>query len=143
MTLTWQPITNTGGNDGLPYVLASSSPKRGSGSKVVLSSQFSHHRASEAVQYPRAVSAEFFDRGNASTTFTAIVHYEFGSVRDCAKFQAGLGNALGGRGDLLIAYEDGGSDRLPGAVWSTVPVGPKLGITATIAFTFTGQAMEA
>ena len=141
MKLTWQPIDNEGTNDGAPYVLAIFTPRSGAGSKIVLTSGFTHQRASEVAQYPRADSSEFFDRGNASTAFSAVVHYEFATVRECSMFQARLGNALGGRGNLKIEYPDGGADTLPGAVWGAIPVGPKLGITATIQFTFTGEAM--
>jgi hypothetical protein len=142
MTLTWQPIDNAGAADGSPFVIASTLPTRGAGSKVVLSTQFIHSRAAESVQYPRAESADFFDRANASTTLQAVVHYEFASVRECGQFQARLGNALGGRGDLTIEYGDGGEDTLPRAVWSSIQVSPKLGIATTIAFTFTGGAIN-
>lgn len=142
MKLSWQPIDNDGANDGTPVVLADTVVMRGPGSKVVISSQFGHARASEAVMYPRAESAEFFDRGNQSTTFTAVVFYEFSTVGACAMFIARLANTLGGRGTLTITYPDGGSDTLPRAVWQAIPTQPKIGVSAAVTYTFTGGRMN-
>ena len=138
MKLTWQPIDNTGESDGKPVVLAALDPWRGAGSKIVLSSSFSHQRVSEAVQYPRAESAEFFDRGNQSTVFSAVVLYEFNTIRECSQFIARLGNTLGGRGNLILTYTDGGSDTIPRCVWQAIPVQPKIGIVVSVTYTFTG-----
>jgi hypothetical protein len=138
MKLTWQPIDNTGATDGAPVVIADTVPTRGAGSKIVLSSSFSHQRASEAVQYPRAESAEFFDRGNQSTVFSALVLYEFSTLSACAQFIARLGNTLGGRGNLTLSYPGGGSDTIPRCVWQAIPVQPKIGIVVSVTYTFTG-----
>lgn len=143
MKLTWQPIDNEGANDGRPVVIADSYPTRGAGAKIVVSSSFSHARSVEAVQYPRAESAEFFDRGNRSTTFSAIVMYEFSSVQECAKFIAGLGDFLSsGRGNLTLTYPDGGSDRIPRCVWSAIATQPKIGVVVVVPYTFTGGAVN-
>lgn len=138
MRLTWQPIDNDGDADGRPVVLADWNPTRGNGSKIVTSSSISHQRAVEAVQYPRAESAEFFDRGNQSTTINAVVMYEFRTVRECSQFVAGLGNLLGGRGHLTLSYPQGGADVIRRCVWQAIPTQPKIGIVAVVAFTFTG-----
>lgn len=140
--LTWQPIDNDGANAGAPFVLATPSPRRGAGSKIVLSDSFLHERAVEQVTYPRAESADQFDRGNASTTYSAVVHYEFASYRECAQFCARLGNALAGRGNLTIAYESGGEDVLPNAVWQRVPTGAPVGLAVTLTYTFIGAQMN-
>lgn len=142
MKLTWQPIDNEGSSDGPLVVIADSFPTRGAGAKIVLSSSFQHSRAVESVQYPRAESAEFFDRGNQSTTFSAVVLYEFSSIGECSKFMAGLGGKLGGRGNLILTYTEGGSDRIPRCVWQSIPVGPKLGIVVQVSYTFTGGAVN-
>lgn len=142
MKLSWQPIDNDGESDGKPVVLADTVVMRGPGSKVVTSSQFGHARASEIVMYPRAESVETFDRQNQSTTFTAVVFYEFAAVGECARFIARLANTLGGRGNLTITYPDGGSDTLPRAVWQALPVQPKIGVSAAVAYTFTGGRMN-
>lgn len=139
MKLTWQPIDNEGDTDGNPVVLADHEPRRGPGSKVVLTSGFNHQNEIEGVSYVRATSAEFFDRDNQSTTFSAQVHYEFGSVSECSQFMARLGlTMVSGRGNLRIDHDGGGFDTVPRAVWQAIQVGPKLGVVVTVAFSFTG-----
>ncbi len=142
MKLTWQPIDNDGNAAGKPVVLALSSPRRGPGSKIVLESSWLHARLTETVTYPRAAEADQFERGNVQTTFAALVHCEFASYRECSQWCARLGNLLSGRGNLSVAYEEGGVDVLPRAVWQQIPVPAKLGLAVTINFTFTGGAVN-
>ncbi len=141
MILTWFPIDNDGDSAGSPFVIASGRA-RGPGTKVVLEHTVQHQRLTETVTYPRAQAAESFDRGNQITIFSALVACEFASFRECSQFCMNLGGNLSGRGNLRVAYEDGGEHIILRAVWQSIPTPSKIGSSVVIPDTFIGGSID-
>lgn len=139
MKLTWSPAT---GEIGSPVVLADDSIGRGDGSMRLLSLVPGFRRVAQLAAYPRAEAVETFDRGNLVSTVSAIVAYEFGSVGESARYLLRLGALLSGKGTLRIDHDDGGSDRLPDAVWETMEPSPQIGVSCNVRFTFVGGALD-
>jgi hypothetical protein len=93
----------------------------------------------DEAQFFRAAAMAFFARGNRSTTIGFNVSRSFASESDALVFAAITVNLLPGTGDLIVSDEEGTTVvELTDAVLESVAVGPIIGTSVDLRYTFKG-----
>jgi hypothetical protein len=77
----------------------------GTGEEDALTAVF--YRYIEALNYLRALGAEFADRGNQTVDLEVSIWKTFGSRRDCGLFMLDLGNDVPATGRIELTIQDG------------------------------------
>ena len=136
MKLTWRPRA---GQSGSALVLGDDALGfRSAGSKFILSAgptavQF----ISEAVAYPRAEEIATFGRGNAQTSYAALIDYQFATVGACSQFLHRIGTDLDGAGVLEVTHDGGGQDSME-AICTAIQRVQRDGAMLVLSYTFLG-----
>lgn len=137
MKITWRAAP--GETAFTPFIIADDTLPRGAGSKFVITALPAHRRIGQQAAYPRAVSADTFDRKNLQTVYACVVSYQFAQVDECRRFLARLPQSMPGKGQLVIDYADGGTDLIVG-IWESIDPVEQMGVSCMVRFTFVGGA---
>lgn len=112
--------------------------QRGHGTKAIVSAYpAGEQRIVQTVAYPDAAKVEHIDRGNAQTTYVAIIDYQFDTIGKCDQFLRNLGNTLADGGVIEESYDGGGQASMEAALASW-EVASFQGAAVIIRYTFLG-----